>query len=382
MWALAGLLAVVLQAAGCSSRASGPAAPDSALDARWQRAGDAAGPGEWSGADGTSSVPLPDGRVAWFFSDTFLGPAGSRARSAGFVHNSLVVQDGRRLTTVTADTPVQPPPGTPGWYWVGAGRVEGGRLVEFYHRHTGSGGWDFTEQGVALATFSLPGLRLEGIRELPSRPAPARTPIMWGAALLDEGPWTYVYGYRAHLDRLVHPKGLYVARVPRGHLTDLAAWRYDTGTGWSADLARAAELPTRVDSAFGVVRVRGDFALVTRRPSGSLSDGTLIAYLGRSPAGPYRDSVVIYRAPEVAAGWYVYGARVHPQLGRHGRIVVSYNVNTTLVDARCVPQTLRDATVYRPRFISVPLADFRPGYSAPPARTMTMGAGWYAQCPR
>src|SRR5207244_1521048 len=28
----------------------------------------------WTGADGTYSVPLPDGRTAWLFSDTFLGP--------------------------------------------------------------------------------------------------------------------------------------------------------------------------------------------------------------------------------------------------------------------------------------------------------------------
>jgi hypothetical protein len=37
----------------------------------------------WTGADSTVSVPLPDGRVAWLFSDTFLGTVnadGSRPR--------------------------------------------------------------------------------------------------------------------------------------------------------------------------------------------------------------------------------------------------------------------------------------------------------------
>ena len=373
---------------GACSPAEHAAVADAALNSRWSRAGDAAGPGQWSGADSTSSVRLPDGRVAWFFSDTYLGPVnadGSRS-GAGFVRNSLVVQDGDRLTTVPGDTPVRPPLGTPGWYWAGAGHVEGGKLVEFYHRLTGSGAdWDFTEQGVALATFSLPGLRLESVRELPAAwPPPARTAVMWGAALFDEGPWTYVYGYRGHLDRLDRPKWLYVARAPRGHVTDVPSWRYDTGTGWSADPARAAELPTRVDSGFGIARVGDGYALVTRRPSADLGDGAMIAYLAGSPAGPFRDadSAVIYRAPEISSGWFVYQVRVHPELGGHGKIVMSYNVNTTLVDGQCVPQNLRQASVYRPRFVSVPLSVFRRGYAAPPARGVTIGPGWFRTCPR
>jgi hypothetical protein len=374
----------------CSPSGKPPAAvPDAAMNSRWGRAGDAAGPGQWSGADSTSSVRLPDGRVAWFFSDTYLGPVnpdGSRS-AAGFVHNSLVVQDGDRLTTVPADTPVRPPLGTPGWYWAGAAHVEGGRLVEFYHRVNGSGGgeWDFTEQGVALATFSLPGLRLESVRELPAAlPPPARTPIMWGSALFDEGAWSYVYGYRGHLDRPDHPKWLYVARAPRGHVADLASWQYDTGAGWSADPARAAELPTRVDSGFGIARVGDGYALVTRRPSADLGDGAVIAYLAGSPTGPFRDadSAVIYRAPEISSGWFVYQARVHPALGGHGRIVISYNVNTSLVDGQCVPQNLRQASVYRPRFVSVPLGVFRRGYTAPPARGTSIAPGWFRTCPR
>ncbi len=384
--------AVLFAAAACSSPATYVrAVPDTALDSAWQRAGDSAGPGQWSGADGTASVRLPDGRVAWFFSDTYLGPVnpdGSRPPDAGFVHNSLVVQDGDRLTTVAADTPVRPPPGTPGWYWAAAGHVEGGRLVEFYHRQNGFGrfgdDWDFTEQGVAVATFSLPGLRLESVRELPGGwPPPGRTPIMWGSAVFDQGPWTYVYGYRGHLDRPEHPKWLTVARAPRGHVADVARWRYDTGGGWSADPAQAAEL-TPVDSGFGITRVGRSYALVTRRPSADLGDGAIIAYLSGSPTGPFRasDSALVYRAPETAAGQYVYQARVHPQLAGHGRIVLSYNVNSTLVDADCVRQYLRQASVYRPRFVSVPLGAFRRGYAAPPAPRTAAPSGWYGSCPK
>lgn len=380
--------ALLFAPAACSSPGDvARARPDAALDALWRHLGDTAGPGQWSGADGTSSVGLPDGRVAWFFSDTYLGPVqkdGSRP-GAEFVHNSLVVQDGDRLATVTGDSPVRPPLGTPGWYWAGAGLVEGGKLVEFYHRIDGQGDWNFAEQGVALATFSLPGLRLESVRELPAAPPlPARTPIMWGAAVFDQGPWTYVYGYRGHLDRADHPKWLYLARAPRGHVSDPASWSYDTGAGWSSDLAQAAELPTRVDSGFGLAKLGRGYALVTRRPSADLGDGAVLAYLAKSPAGPFgdRDSALIYRAPETSRGWYVYQARVHPQLAEDGRVVISYNVNTSLVDGACTPQNLRQAAVYRPRFVTVPLDVFRRGYTAPPVRAVSLAPGWFRACPK
>src|SRR6516164_7650671 len=56
--------------------------------------------GRWAGGDGTVSVPLPDGRVAWFFSDTFVGPVNAdHSLPAGtpMVRNSLVVQNGSQL---------------------------------------------------------------------------------------------------------------------------------------------------------------------------------------------------------------------------------------------------------------------------------------------
>src|SRR5688572_10949916 len=76
------------------------ATPNAQLNAQWNGYGDEGG--HWTGADGTTSIQLPDGRIAWLFSDTFLGavtPEHSRPRDAPFIRNSLVVQQGRTLTT-------------------------------------------------------------------------------------------------------------------------------------------------------------------------------------------------------------------------------------------------------------------------------------------
>src|SRR5690349_10641905 len=66
----------------------------------------------WTGADSTVSVPLPDGRVAWLFSDTFLGTVnadGSRPRDTPMVNNTLLIQDGTGITaTRTGGTAALP----------------------------------------------------------------------------------------------------------------------------------------------------------------------------------------------------------------------------------------------------------------------------------
>ena len=127
--------------------------------------------GRWSGADRTASVALPDGRLLWLFSDTFLGEVGpdhSRPRDSPFINNSAVLQRGRQLErTVHGGTPEQPtslvPTGVAGeFYWAGDATVDGGTVRAVYNRYrrTGSGGLDFALLGSALATFGLPGLEL------------------------------------------------------------------------------------------------------------------------------------------------------------------------------------------------------------------------------
>src|ERR1700677_3355543 len=73
-----------------------PAAPElAALDAEWGAYSDHSDCADWAGGDGVSAIRLNDTQLAWFFSDTFIGPASPTtgfSHLSGFVHNAVVVQ--------------------------------------------------------------------------------------------------------------------------------------------------------------------------------------------------------------------------------------------------------------------------------------------------
>jgi hypothetical protein len=90
--------------------APGPSAePDpAALDAEWAAYSNHASCADWAGGDGVSAIRLNASQLAWFFSDTFIGPAGPTtgfSHISGFAHNAVVVQThtrhGSAFVTVT-----------------------------------------------------------------------------------------------------------------------------------------------------------------------------------------------------------------------------------------------------------------------------------------
>ncbi|MGH3125279.1 MAG: hypothetical protein ACRDND_30225, partial [Streptosporangiaceae bacterium] len=74
--------------------AAGPSAePDpAALNAEWAAYSNHASCADWAGGDGVSAIRLNSSQLAWFFSDTYLGPAGPAigfSRLSGFMHNTV-----------------------------------------------------------------------------------------------------------------------------------------------------------------------------------------------------------------------------------------------------------------------------------------------------
>ncbi len=323
-------------------------------DAAFNRLFAARGNG-WTGADGTLSIRIPDGRTLWLFGDTFLGrinPDGTRPEDSPFIRNSALVQTDGLLTPLYGQRHGEPvalfrPAARGEWYWPGDGTLEDRRLLIFLHRfrqdRPGLWGWQWT--GTEIAIVGLPDLDLAGIR-----PLPVANGVRYGAALLEHRGQVFIFGVTAGSG----PKGLHVARGRQGSLLS-TAWAFYDGRQWSPEPDRSASILTGVGSQFSMVPFRQGFALITMDGRTPFS-GRLVAYTAPRPEGPFQGPVLIYEAPEASDAVTAYNPFVHPQFSHRGRILISYNVNH-LHD----PDMLyRDAGIYRPRFIRVNLERLLP----------------------
>src|SRR5580704_15149373 len=202
--------------------------PDpAALDGEWIAYSDHSTCADWAGGDGVSAIRLNSSQLAWFFSDTYIGPAGPTigfSRISGFAHNSVVIQTttgpGSTFVTMTgggactgpgrpgnAAPVVGPPSAVPGGpsdrYWDEDGITIGGTIVKFYDQYL-PGSVPFVPVGTAIPTFPVSQLSSAGsgpqygavarpgLIPLPSFTPPAGgSPILWGAALLRVGSTVY-----------------------------------------------------------------------------------------------------------------------------------------------------------------------------------------------
>ncbi|HEV2259722.1 MAG TPA: hypothetical protein VGS06_41970 [Streptosporangiaceae bacterium] len=408
-----------------SSQPPGPVPagqPDpAALDGEWIAYSDHSTCADWAGGDGVSAIRLNPSQLAWFFSDTFIGPAGPTtgfSHLSGFVHNAVVVQTttGRGSTFVTmtgggactgpggpgnAAPVVGPPSAVPGGasdrYWDEDGIEVGGTVVKFYDHYLASR-FPFVPVGTVIATFPASQLSSAGrghqygavaqpdLVPLPSyTPSSGGSPILWGAALLRAGNTVYIYGTQSP-NVQVPGLRLYLARVPASQLTSFDAWRFYTGAGtgagaWAAGQHNAEPVQPpgsslAVSSGFSVIQVGSRYWLIQ---GGATPGGPDIdAYPASVPWGPFDPAKgrLLYRDPSIglhAADDYriMYEARAEPALSTSETLVISYNVNSEAVTTGCLPMAQFTNTVTLPRFVTVPLTAFgtNPGAHGTPARS-------------
>ncbi|MFF7896913.1 DUF4185 domain-containing protein [Streptomyces sp. NPDC007907] len=367
----------------CRALTVGSWKADAGLDAEFARYGDdPTRTDDWTGGDGTHSVRLPDGRVLWLFSDTYLGrvygppnPHGESYawRDAGtpLVRNSAVLmRQGRLETTLPAPLFADPAPGK--WRWPVAARVEPRApgsseqvvRVLLWVRTAGRSPWIYgVPTATEVATLSLPGLRLESIVEVLGQqlvPDPSGR-VLFGTTLVEEDGWTYVFGGddgRAASRPVSHA---YAARVPEGRLADPGAWQYWSGSAWVPGARPRPVLGdgrrTGVGSAFSVVREGGTYVLFTMAagPEGLTS---VASYWACSPAGPWHGPGKEFAPPLPPGQVAAYNPQAHPVLSGDGRLVLSYDVNW-LETTGAADRLSRNVSLYRPRFLSLRLTAAR-----------------------
>ncbi|WP_328500903.1 DUF4185 domain-containing protein [Streptomyces sp. NBC_00457] len=360
----------------CPARTVGSWSADSGLTGEFARYGDdASRADDWTGGDGTHSVRLPDGRLLWLFSDTYLGqvyappnPAGEshawRDTAAPLVRNSAVVmRDGRLQSTLPA--PLFPDPAPSQWRWPVAARVEPRSpgsseqvvRVVLWVRTAGQSPWIYgVPTATEVATLSLPDLRVESVVPVLDQrlvPDPSRR-ILFGTTLVERDGWTYVFGGDDAQAASRPASSAYVARVPEGRLAEPGAWQYWNGSEWTAGGAPRTVLGDGVGSAFSVVREDDTYVLFTMA-AGAEGLTTITSYWACSPTGPWhgptRDFSPALPDGQVAA----YNPQAHPELSDDGRLVLSYDVNWLDTNGGAAAQLSRNVSLYRPRFVTLRL---------------------------
>ncbi|WP_409468398.1 DUF4185 domain-containing protein [Streptomyces sp. HC307] len=369
--------------AACEARTVASWSPDDELTAEFARYGDdATRTDDWTGGDGTHSLRLPDGRVLWLFSDTYLGPVHAppnpsgesyawRDTTAPLVRNSAVVMSDGRLST-TLPAPLFPDPAPNQWRWPVAARVEPRSpgsseqvvRVLLWTRAAGQAPWIYgVPLATEVATLSLPDLRVEGIARVSDQqrvPDPSRR-VLFGTTLLTDGGWTYVFGGNDGQAASRPTSSAYVARVPAGGLADPAAWEYWDGSAWVTGSRPAPVLGdqrrTGVGSAFSVVRDEDTYVLFTMA-AGARGLTTVTSYWACSPTGPWHGPTRSFSPPLPAGGVAAYNPQAHPDVGGKDRLVLSYDVNW-LATTGASAQINGNVSLYRPRFVTLRLTPAR-----------------------
>lgn len=319
----------------------------------------------WTGADSTYSMALPDGRVLWVFSDTFVGPIrrGQRLIDSELPSNTLVVQDGSELRTILGPPyrrhestgPVVAPDdrlGPADVYWAGDAQLCDGVVEVMYRRYVTHGG-SFAGT-TAVARFDPANLD----QPLSVDETPYGGEVAWGSAVRRADGRTYVYGAEDASDG----KYLHVARSEGDSL--FGQWEFLTSSGsWSSEAHSSARQLGGVSNEFSVSPVNGGYLLLTHDTTTPLSPD-IVGYMGATPFGPFENKTLLYTTPETGVTGtfgsprvYTHNAHAHPHIDRGSDgLLVSYNVHAWPApdEARGSNGPELDRTdIFRPRFVTV-----------------------------
>ncbi|MCI1262818.1 MAG: DUF4185 domain-containing protein [Tetrasphaera jenkinsii] len=131
--------------------------------------------------------------------------------------------------------------------------------------------WSFRQISSRLATVTVAADGSLKLLSLTRTPMPAITVdgIAWGAATLVDRSYLYVFGSHKPEGKFIWGYDYYLARVPLASRATVSAWRYWTGSGWSAEGDQSAIImPYRwgVESAISLRRdpVTRKFTFVTK----------------------------------------------------------------------------------------------------------------------
>ncbi|HEY2911267.1 MAG TPA: DUF4185 domain-containing protein [Gemmataceae bacterium] len=317
----------------------------------------------WVGGDGAYSVPLSDRKTLWLFSDTWVGSIRDGRRSdVKMVNNTIGIQKGNgrdaAVTFAIRKTDGKPramlaPPEGSGWFWIYAGIAHKGKVHVFLPRieKSGGGAFGFKQIEQWFGTIANPDTDPTewkvAYAKLPFAKFAKEASVSFGSALLKDGEWIYIYGYR----QVRGKRSMLVARAPADRLADFDTWRFLADGQWKASAADARPVATGLATEFSVSYLPGLKKYAAVYTENGLGD-RIVGRFADGPAGPWSEPVLFYTCPEMKADKKVfcYAAKAHPHLASENELIVTYCVN-----AFQLAPVLADARLYWPNFVRVKL---------------------------
>lgn len=316
------------------------------------------GKGNVTGADGSISVPLPNGVSVFLWGDSFYGDVNGNTRSstAPFISgNSLSVVYGTRSFTITGGTCEAPTTlfaaiqkdDKRTVLWPEHGFYRNGRLYLFYANIviTGNGTFDFYWHSLDFLTIDAKDFNMLKRQNMPSA---SMDSIHYGFGCIDEGEYIFTYGTRDD-GGISH---LYLARFPFNDKTnDIGPMEFWSGSEWTTNSQKSVPLSSNmvsVSEQFSVFKYKDKYILITQERG----TDRIYSYVAPNAYGPWKKGKCLYRTPEMGLkkGWITYNAMAHHQYIRDGKLLISYCVNTLDLG-----QLWTDVESYRPRFFYIDL---------------------------
>lgn len=293
----------------------------------------------WLGSDDAYSIPLDNERTLWLFGDTFVGSSRAEAR---FLRNSIAIQSGSDPSSANIRFYNSFFETEESWLWPLHGALIDSSLLLFFMKvkpaRLPSRGpiEDWRELGNLgfFDVYDWEAVRVENPNDDPEAwrwttlaERPNTAGIIPGAAVSvsDE---IYAYGWKGRQG--------YLARW-----SDSPQW-FSNGT-WTTDASKATvvlpdaatEFTVHFDERLGKwchIQLNGSISLRT----------------AEKPEGPWSEPTTIFVPEEQdRPGVMVYAAKAHPQL-TGADLVLTYASIGPGAD-----ETIRDDTVYYPRFVRV-----------------------------
>lgn len=316
----------------------------------------------WCAADATISLLLPDGKTVWLFGDTFIGqktgdfsisPVNSR-----LINNSAIIEDNGLLSAYYNGTMSSPssliPADGESYFWPEHAIIENDTIKIFAlrvtHQNNETPGFDFRIGTTRIANFKYPEMEYIGSTNIQSV---TDTTMRFGACVLRSGNYTYIFGVKDTTSGGMTWPLPYLARCKE---SINEPWEFYAGNGlWTLRCEDSKPVGDRpMSESFYVYEKDKKFYLIMHE---IWTVGELYILEADSITGPWKRATsggkeTLFATITPQANLFSYNLFAHPQFQLDGKILISFNVNTTNFSS-----IYSDTRNYRARFYWLSITD-------------------------